>query len=117
MKLPGKMIPEVLKTILKRPVTVRYPDEKTEIPPDFRGKIVFEASLCIGCKMCMRDCPTKAITIEKIGEWKVFKATFSLDRCIYCAQCVDSCPKHALKSTPQFELARYERDQLQEVQT
>jgi formate hydrogenlyase subunit 6/NADH:ubiquinone oxidoreductase subunit I len=66
MKLPGKMIPEVLKTILKRPVTVRYPYEKTEIPPDFRGKIVFEASLCIGCKMCMRDCPTKAITIERV---------------------------------------------------
>jgi len=116
MKLPGQMNPEVLKSLFKRPATVKYPYEKVKMPKDFRGRIVFDAKLCIGCKMCMRDCPSKAIEIEKVGEAKVFKANFHLDRCLYCAQCVDSCPKDALKTSPQFELAKYTRDQLQEVQ-
>ena len=109
-------MPEVIKTIFKHTATVRYPYERTEIPPNFRGRIVFDGKRCIGCKMCMRDCPSKAIEIEKVGEAKVFKANFHLDRCIYCAQCVDSCPKDALSSTPQFELAKYKRAQLQETQ-
>jgi formate hydrogenlyase subunit 6/NADH:ubiquinone oxidoreductase subunit I len=118
MKFPGQLIPEVLKSIFKPPATVKYPAEKADIPPDFRGKIIFDPKLCIGCKMCMRDCPAKAIHIEKIvaGTEKIFKATFFLDQCIYCAQCVDSCPKNALKSSPQFELAKYQRTQLKEVQ-
>ena len=101
---------------MKPPVTVRYPFERTEIPQDFRGKIAFDPKLCIGCKMCVRDCPSKAIEIEKVGEEKIFKANFYLDRCLYCAQCVDSCPKNALASTPQFELANYGRDRLKDIQ-
>ena len=116
MKHPGKILPEVFRTAVKPPVTVKYPYERTEIPSDYRGKIMFDPNLCIGCKMCMRDCPSKAIEIEKVGEDKVFKAIFHLDHCIYCAQCVDSCPKKALASTPQFELANYQRDKLQDNQ-
>lgn len=116
MKYPGKMTAEVFRTMVKPPVTVKYPYERTEIPKDFRGKIMFDPNLCIGCKMCVRDCPSKAIEIEKVGEEKVFKANFSLDRCIYCAQCVDSCPRNALASSSQFELANYGRDKLQETQ-
>lgn len=116
MKHPGKMFPEVFASLGKPPATVKYPKEKTDIPVDYRGRIAFTAKECIGCKMCMRDCPSKAIEIEKIGEEKVFKAHFFLDRCIYCAQCVDSCPRNALKSTPNFELAQYERGKLRETQ-
>lgn len=117
MKLPGRMLPEVFRTFLKPPVTVRYPYVRVDMPKDFRGRIVFDAKLCIGCKMCMRDCPSKAIVIEKVGENKVFKATFYLDRCLYCAQCVDSCPKDALKTSPNFELAKYKREDLLEIQS
>ena len=116
MKFPGKMVPEVFKTAVKPPVTSRYPFEKAEVPEDFRGKIHFNSQQCIGCKMCMRDCPAKAITIEKVGEEKVFKAVFDLDRCIFCAQFVDNCPRKALSSTPQFELASYKRDDLKDTQ-
>ncbi len=116
MKHPGKIFPEVFSSLGKPPATVKYPFEKAEVPEDLRGKIAFDAKNCIGCKMCMRDCPAKAIEIEKVGEEKVFKAVFHLDRCIYCAQCVDSCPRNALHYTPQFELAQYERKKLQETQ-
>ena len=116
MKHPGKILPEVLRNARKKPATVKYPYERTDIPADYRGKIQFDAKSCIGCKMCMRDCPAKAIEITKVGEEKIFKATFHLDKCIYCAQCVDSCPRKALTSTPEFELANYQRDKLTEHQ-
>ncbi len=75
------------------------------MPDKFRGRLEFFQERCIGCKICMRDCPSKgAIEIEKVAE-KKFEAHFRLDRCIYCGQCVDSCPKDALATTKDFELA------------
>ena len=108
MKRPGKMIREVLRSAMQRPATIRYPFVKITMPPRFRGKLKFDARKCIGCKMCMRDCPSNAITIVKVGD-KKFEAQIDLSRCIYCAQCVDSCPKKALEATREFELAGLER--------
>ena len=64
--------------------------------------------------LCMRDCPTGAITIKKVGE-KKFVAEIDLSRCIYCGQCVDSCPKGALETTKEFELAKTHSDELKVV--
>jgi ferredoxin len=47
--------------------------------------------------LCVRDCPSEAISINKIGE-KRFEAIIDLDRCVYCGQCVSSCNKDALES-------------------
>lgn len=111
---PGKMLREVLTSFWHRPATVFYPYVKVLMPDRFRGKIRFKAPLCIGCKLCMRDCPTNCITITKVGD-KRFQADFDLDRCIYCAQCVDSCPKKALEATPEYELAQLQRAALKAV--
>lgn len=108
---PGKMIRQVLSSVFKKPATLLYPRVKSGMPDKFRGKIVFHADKCIGCKMCMKDCPTGAIVIREVGE-KKFEADIDLGRCIYCAQCVDSCLKKALEFTGEFELAQLERDKL-----
>lgn len=108
MRKPGKMVPFVLKMLREEAATVLYPFEETWSPEKFRGKMKFSSENCIGCKLCVRDCPANAIEIHKIGE-KQFKAQIYLDRCIYCAQCVDSCRKGALEITPEFELAGFQR--------
>ncbi|MEA5115072.1 MAG: 4Fe-4S binding protein [Geobacteraceae bacterium] len=108
MKIPGKMAKEVLRHSVKPPATRNYPYVKPEMPENFRGKIVFDTDKCIGCKICVKDCPAIAIKITTAGE-KKFSAEFYLDRCIYCAQCVDSCPKDALLNTKEYELAQIDR--------
>lgn len=114
MKKPGKMLGEVLRSFLCKPATHLYPQTKAQLPDRFRGQIKFIAAKCIGCKLCMRDCPTSCITISKVGD-KRFQAEFDLDRCMYCAQCVDVCPKQALIASADYELAQLQRDKLKAV--
>ncbi len=111
MKRPARMAQQLLGSALKKPVTISYPAEEVKMPEGFRGKIKFFPLRCIGCKLCMRDCPSEAIEIIKVGE-KQFKAQFNLGRCIYCAQCVDSCNKNALAITDDFELAQLDPQKL-----
>lgn len=108
------MIIQVLRSLFKKPATSLYPFVKTEMPDKFRGKLKYYPEKCIGCMLCMKDCPSDAIVIKKVGE-KKYIAEINLARCIYCAQCVDSCPKDALESTKEFELAKLTRDQLKVV--
>jgi formate hydrogenlyase subunit 6/NADH:ubiquinone oxidoreductase subunit I len=84
------------------------------MPEGFRGKLKFYPEKCIGCKMCMRDCPSGAITITK-DEQNKFVAEVNLGRCIYCGQCVDSCLKKALELTREFELAQLDSAKLKVV--
>jgi uncharacterized protein (DUF362 family)/Pyruvate/2-oxoacid:ferredoxin oxidoreductase delta subunit len=47
---------------------------------------------CRSCGECMRNCPVKAITVEK-GK----RATADLDKCIRCYCCQELCPFKAVK--------------------
>jgi formate hydrogenlyase subunit 6/NADH:ubiquinone oxidoreductase subunit I len=105
----------LLDSVMKKPATVRYPFVPVSMPDKFRGKILFHAEKCIGCKLCMRDCPSAAIEIRKVGE-KQFEADIDCGKCIYCAQCVETCPKKALEATGDFELAQIDRAKLRTTQ-
>lgn len=108
---PGKMLRECLCAVFKKPATGQYPFVKAVRPEKFRGMLKFSPEKCIGCKICMKDCPANAIVINKVGD-KQFECEIRLDQCIYCAQCVDSCPKKALEATKEFELAQLDRGKL-----
>lgn len=123
---PGRMFRMVITTFFKKAATSMYPFIKTEKPDKFRGKLKFYPERCIGCKLCMKDCPSNAITIVNVGQPEVaaagsepakpaekkYEAIVDLDKCLYCAQCVDSCMKKALEATKEFELASLDRTKL-----
>lgn len=114
MARPAKMIGELLRSLKKKPATVKYPAEGRAMSKGFRGKLKFYPEKCVGCKLCVRDCPSGAIDIRKINE-KEFEAVIDLGRCIYCAQCVDSCMKNALESTEEYEIAQLDNTKLKET--
>jgi formate hydrogenlyase subunit 6/NADH:ubiquinone oxidoreductase subunit I len=108
------MLKTVLGSVFKKPATSQYPFVKTEMPANFRGRIKFIPENCIGCKLCMRDCPANAIFIRKVAD-KVFEADIYSNRCVYCAQCVETCPKKALEATRDFELAQLDPAKLKVI--
>lgn len=113
MKTMGKMIPMLMRMLLKKPETNLYPAVRPHVEEHFRGALKFDQPKCIGCKICTRVCPSNAIEIVRVSETeKVFQAYVRMDRCIFCGQCVDSCPKKALENTENFELASTDKNSL-----
>ena len=115
MKKPGYAIwKEIAANIKRKPATVLYPAQRLPIPPNFRGRPTFRPEKCIGCMLCVRDCPSEAVKIEKTAP-KTFTCTFYLDRCIFCGQCADSCNKEAIVMTQEYELTSLDRPSLVKV--
>jgi len=108
---PGRMVPSLLRSLFRHPATTHYPFVKWDMPEHFRGRPVVHTENCIGCKLCVRNCPSKAIQIEDMGQ-KTFRATIDLGRCLYCGQCAFICPKKTIELTKDFELAAFDRPSL-----
>ena len=75
---------------------VEIPDKET-----FRGKIQYDSEKCIGCGLCARVCPAKAIELRKEEK----KIRIYVGRCIFCGQCIDACSEDALSQGEEFLLA------------
>ena len=48
--------------------------------------------LCVGCGVCVDDCPVGAITLKEDQ-----KAVINEDECIRCGRCHDVCPEEAVR--------------------
>jgi NAD(P)H-quinone oxidoreductase subunit I len=101
----------------RRPITVQYPYEKLIPSERFRGRIHFEFDKCISCEVCVRVCPINLPVVD----WEFDKASkkkklkhYSIDFgvCIFCGNCVEYCPTNCLSMTEDYELATYDRHEL-----
>jgi len=108
----GAILPQAFMNIFKKPATVAYPVDRGQVFTNIRGKLLFDEEKCVGCRLCVRDCPAHAIRIDEVGE-KKYKAVLQMDRCIFCGQCADSCHKGAIECTPEFELAGFSRGDME----
>ena len=101
------MLRELLKHIFRKPVTLKYPFEKTKAAAGVRGRPVWDMERCTGCQLCFRDCPSGAI--EMIGRGSKAEFKHHLDRCMFCGHCEEVCPTNAIRMTEEYELASYDR--------
>lgn len=108
----GTMLRDVSTSLLRKPVTERYPFERRDVPDRLRGKLQWDPEKCIGCALCATDCPAEAIEFIVLDKKaKQFVFIYHLDRCTFCAQCVQSCRHECLAmSADEWELAALERD-------
>lgn len=81
-----------LGSMFKKPATLQYPYETKPAPVGLKGHIVIDVDKCILCGMCMRNCCTNDIQVDRENrKWSVDPF-----QCIQCQYCVKICPKHAL---------------------
>ncbi len=118
-----------LKTALRKPVTLQYPE------PDKRHKVAqrymgFPALLwdgdvpepyCTGCMVCVRACPTQCMSAQMTDNPKfeteesrrrkiIEDFEINLGRCILCGICVDVCNFDAIEMSHEHELSKYQRN-------
>lgn len=101
---------EALVCLQAGQVTLGYPFHPHSPEENFRGKVVVDTELCIGCGACAMACPSSLITLRDVAARRVVE--FALRRCTYCAQCRDVCPQKAITLSSQFETASPSMDDM-----
>ncbi len=116
-----------LKNIFKPTITLQYPEERPEIPENYRGvptlvKDPNGREKCVSCQLCEFVCPPKAIRItpgeldQESENAHVEKGPQEFEvnmlRCIYCGYCEEVCPEEAIWLQDVFSVSGYTREEL-----
>ena len=91
-----KLAKMTLSSLFSKPSTVQYPKEKPHYPEGLKGHISLNAQECILCGICMKNCTTNCISVERKEE------KWSIDpfQCVQCGYCITVCPKKCLSMEP-----------------
>jgi len=107
-----------LKHFFHKPITLRYPQQRREPYARFRGaqQLLKDENgrlKCVACYLCATACPANCIYIEAAedDQHNKYPKVFEIDlgRCIFCGLCEQACPKEAIRMTQDYELAVYEK--------
>ena len=117
----GRAMRVTLINLIRRPITVHYPDITRVYPDRYRGllALVYEKDTgeeaCIGCRLCEYVCPPAVIKVEMLkSEKRNYAKTFTLElyACEFCELCVQVCPTDAIVMMKSFDLSTTDRREL-----
>jgi NADH-quinone oxidoreductase subunit I len=111
----------ILLHTFRRRETILYPEERVEMPPRWRGRIILSrdpdgGERCVACYLCAAACPVDCIALQAAEDEhgrrypEFFRINFS--RCIFCGFCEEACPTYAIQLTPDYEMGEYLRENL-----
>lgn len=124
---PLKGFAVTFRQMLRKPVTIGYPEHKTPVFPRFRGRHrlwSFENGLekCVGCSLCAAACPADCIRVvaeentadHRVSAGERYARIFEINmaRCIFCGYCEVACPFDAITLEHAYELSDHSRKAL-----
>jgi len=100
-----KMTGNILRNLVVKKSTRRYPYEVREPFAKVRGELVNDIDRCIFCGSCQVKCPSRCIEVDKQAcQWH-----YDPFVCVYCGVCVDICPAKSLSHKPEYRKPTAER--------
>ena len=103
------LLPKVFSAFFSKPETIGYPQNTAVVSTIFRGSVQIHVANCIGCSLCVRNCPAAALEMEKESR-EAFTLIHYRDRCIYCGQCERSCQFNAIYLSTTYTQPSDDRD-------
>ncbi|BCR03156.1 4Fe-4S ferredoxin [Desulfuromonas versatilis] len=91
------------RNLIQGPSTDPFPFGETSTPKGYRGRVRFDASACVGCRMCEHVCAGGAI---RFGESESgLRFTLWHNSCTFCGLCRHYCQTGAIALTEDWHLA------------
>jgi NADH-quinone oxidoreductase chain I len=110
------------KHLGRHAITLQYPEERMTLPERSRGIVVLLSDKetgelnCTACMLCMRACPTGAITIDAPRDEKKKRhlKQFIVDHgiCCFCGLCEEACNFSAIKMATKYEFSAERKEDL-----